>query len=98
MKPLLTPANAADAASLEMQDRIEAESRQLAWEQMRAATQPRRSAKHSPEPTTLPLPLGAPVLALRLRRHLTGAPPLDPDVDPALYARVYPVLCDALGR
>jgi len=38
MKPLLIPANAADDASLEMQDRIEAESRQLAWEQMRAAS------------------------------------------------------------
>jgi hypothetical protein len=96
MKPLLIPANAADDASLEMQDRIEAESRQLAWEQMRAASLPHRSAKRSPEPTTLPL--GAPVLALRLRRHLTGASPLDPDVDPALYARVYPVLCDALGK
>ena len=44
MQTLPTPASEADARSLEIQDQIEAESRQIAWEQIRAANAKREAS------------------------------------------------------
>jgi hypothetical protein len=44
METLPTPASEADARSLEIQDRIEAESRRIAWEQIRAANTKREAS------------------------------------------------------
>jgi hypothetical protein len=44
MQTLPTPASEADARSLEIQDQIEAESRQIAWEQIRAANAKRKAS------------------------------------------------------
>jgi hypothetical protein len=44
MQTLATPAAQADARSLEIQDQIEAQSRQIAWEQIRAANHKREDS------------------------------------------------------
>jgi len=44
MQTLPTPASEADARSLEIQDQIEAESRQIAWERIRAANAKREAS------------------------------------------------------
>ena len=47
MQTLPTPASEADARSLEIQDQIEAESRQIAWERIRAANAKREVSTRS---------------------------------------------------
>jgi hypothetical protein len=60
IETLPTPASEADARSLEIQDQIEAESRRIAWEQIRAANAKREASTRSASTTRKRknLPLG----------------------------------------